>query len=79
MPPRSPDVTRQFGDVHAVDGVTFDVASGTILGIIGPSGSGKTTLVRMLNGTLEPSAGASRSIIGFTNRAALPMRASKPG
>jgi ABC-2 type transport system ATP-binding protein len=54
------DLTRRFGDVVAVDGVTLDVPSAAILGIIGPSGSGKTTLVRMLTGTLEPSEGELR-------------------
>jgi len=54
------NVTRRFADVVAVDGVTLDVARGSILGIIGPSGSGKTTLVRMLTGTLQPTAGTLR-------------------
>jgi ABC-2 type transport system ATP-binding protein len=51
------DVTRRFGDLAAVDNVSLDVASGTILGVIGPSGSGKTTVIRMLTGTLEPTQG----------------------
>jgi ABC-2 type transport system ATP-binding protein len=50
-------VTRRYGDVAAVDNVTLHVPRGTILGIIGPSGSGKTTLIRMMTGTLEPTAG----------------------
>jgi len=50
-------VTRRFGDVVAVDGVSFALHPGTILGLIGPSGSGKTTLIRMLTGTLPPTAG----------------------
>ena len=56
-------VTRRFGDMVAVDQVSLDVPHGTILGIIGPSGSGKTTLIRMLTGTLEPSAG-KLSVLG---------------
>ncbi|HXG40797.1 MAG TPA: ATP-binding cassette domain-containing protein, partial [Candidatus Limnocylindrales bacterium] len=48
---------RRFGDVVAVADVSFDVADGTILGIIGPSGSGKTTTVRVLTGGLAPTAG----------------------
>jgi ABC-2 type transport system ATP-binding protein len=50
-------VTRRYGEHAAVDDVTLDVRAGTILGVIGPSGSGKTTLIRMLTGTLEPTAG----------------------
>jgi len=50
-------VTRRFGDVMAVSDVSFALHPGTILGLIGPSGSGKTTLIRMLTGTLRPSAG----------------------
>jgi ABC-2 type transport system ATP-binding protein len=50
-------VTRRFNGLTAVDDVTLDVPEGTILGLIGPSGSGKTTTVRMLTGTLAPTAG----------------------
>jgi ABC-2 type transport system ATP-binding protein len=64
---RLEDVTRQFGDVMAVDGVSLDVPGGTILGVIGPSGSGKTTVIRMLTGTLEPSSGTLR-VLGHEPR-----------
>ncbi len=60
-------VTRRYGDMAAVDNVTLHVPQGTILGIIGPSGSGKTTLIRMLTGTLEPTAG-SISVLGQNPR-----------
>ena len=52
------NVTRRFGEVMAANDVSLEVPAGTILGLIGPSGSGKTTMIRMLTGTLAPSAGA---------------------
>ncbi len=52
------DVTRAYGDLTAVDGVSLHVPHGTILGVIGPSGSGKTTLIRMLTGMLKPTSGS---------------------
>ena len=51
-------VSRHFGDLVAVRDVSLSVPQGSILGMIGPSGSGKTTIVRMLTGTLGPSAGS---------------------
>ncbi|MBN9460143.1 MAG: ABC transporter ATP-binding protein [Burkholderiales bacterium] len=50
-------LTRRFHGLVAVDGVSFHLGRGEILGLIGPNGAGKTTLVSMVNGTLEPSAG----------------------
>jgi ABC-2 type transport system ATP-binding protein len=50
-------LTREFGSVRAVDGLTLEVPAGTILGFLGPNGAGKTTTIRMLLGLLEPTAG----------------------
>ena len=50
-------LTRTFGDVTAVDGLTFDVSRGELFGIVGPDGAGKTTTLRMLAGVLRPTAG----------------------
>jgi branched-chain amino acid transport system ATP-binding protein len=51
------DLRKSFGGIVAVDGVSFDVAEGEILGIIGPNGSGKSTLFNCILGQLKPSAG----------------------
>jgi branched-chain amino acid transport system ATP-binding protein len=51
------DLSKQFGGIHAVEGVSFDVNEGEILGIIGPNGSGKSTLFNCILGQLHPSAG----------------------
>jgi branched-chain amino acid transport system ATP-binding protein len=51
---------KSFGGVVAVDGVSFDVREGEILGIIGPNGSGKSTLFNCILGQLQPSAGEVR-------------------
>jgi ABC-2 type transport system ATP-binding protein len=57
-PVQARNATRRFNGVTAVDDVTLEVPQGTILGLIGPSGSGKTTMVRMMTGTLAPTAGS---------------------
>ncbi len=51
------NLTRQFGDFTAVDGVSFAVPEGEIVGILGPNGAGKTTTIRMITGFLPPSSG----------------------
>jgi ABC-2 type transport system ATP-binding protein len=54
---RAVDVTKRFGEVTAVDGVSFDLAPGRIYGLLGPNGSGKTTLIRLLTGMTRPTSG----------------------
>jgi ABC-2 type transport system ATP-binding protein len=53
-------VTRRFGDVVAVDDVTFSVSQGEIVGLLGHNGAGKTTLIRVINGLLPPDQGTVR-------------------
>lgn len=58
------NLSRRFGDFLAVDGVTFTVNAGEVIGYLGPNGSGKTTTIRMLLGLLRPSAGSAR-VLGY--------------
>lgn len=51
------NLTKRFNAIPAVDGVSFTVQPGEVLGYLGPNGSGKTTTVKMLTGLLEPSEG----------------------
>ena len=54
---RTVDVTRDFGGVHAVAGVSIEVQRGTLTGLIGPNGAGKSTLLAMLAGTMPVTSG----------------------
>jgi ABC-type branched-subunit amino acid transport system ATPase component len=53
-------LVRGFGNLRAVDGVSFTVARDTITGLIGPNGAGKTTLFNLIAGSLAPNAGEIR-------------------
>ncbi|QMU21816.1 ATP-binding cassette domain-containing protein [Gordonia rubripertincta] len=52
-------VTKSFGDVHAVRGISFEVPRGSVLGILGPNGAGKTTLVDILCTLITPDSGSA--------------------
>jgi ABC transporter DrrB family efflux protein len=54
------NLSRRFGQLLAVDQVSFTVERGSIFGLLGPNGSGKSTIIRMLLGILPPSSGESR-------------------
>src|SRR5215470_13289790 len=50
-------LTKRFGEVLAVDDLSFTVDEGRVVGFLGPNGAGKTTTLRMLLGLVNPSAG----------------------
>lgn len=51
------NLTKRFGKFTAVEDVSFEIAAGSIFGLLGPNGSGKSTIIRMLCGLLAPTAG----------------------
>ncbi len=53
-------LTRRFGDLVAVDGLTIEVNRGEVFGFLGPNGAGKTTTIRMLAALIAPSSGTAR-------------------
>jgi ABC-2 type transport system ATP-binding protein len=57
-------LSKRYGARPAVDGVSFAVEAGEVMGLLGPNGSGKTTILRILTGYLHPSSGTAR-IAGF--------------
>ena len=57
-------LTKHYGPVRALDGVTLDVHPGEVFGFLGPNGAGKSTLIRLLLGFLHPTAGRG-SVLGL--------------
>ena len=57
------DLTKNYGDFHAIEGISFTVNKGEILGFLGPNAAGKTTTMRILTGFMPPTSG-SASIAG---------------
>jgi ABC-2 type transport system ATP-binding protein len=53
-------LTRRYGDLVALDDLSFTVREGQIFGFVGPNGAGKTTAMRIVLGVLEPDAGEVR-------------------
>ncbi len=53
------DLTKWYGSVRAVDGISFSVPAGQVVGFLGPNGAGKTTTMKILTGYLAPTAGTA--------------------
>jgi ABC-2 type transport system ATP-binding protein len=58
------NVTKKFGNTPVVDGISFEVKKGEIIGFLGPNGAGKTTTMRMITGFFPPTSGAIK-VAGF--------------
>ncbi|MBI1876052.1 MAG: ABC transporter ATP-binding protein [Acidobacteria bacterium] len=69
------DLRKQYGDLVAVDGVSFTAAPGCIFGLLGPNGAGKSTIINCLSGLLPPTSGRVR-VLGH-DVVAQPMEARR--
>jgi ABC-2 type transport system ATP-binding protein len=58
------EVKKTYGEINAIDDISFDVEQNKVFGLVGPDGAGKTTLIRMLCGLIEPDSGSAK-ILGF--------------
>ena len=57
---RLENVSKHYGRVHAVQGLSLEVHSGELVGLVGPNGAGKSTTIQMLAGQLLPTEGSIR-------------------
>ena len=71
-------LVKTFGATKALAGITAELPTGRILGLVGPDGAGKTTLIRLLAGLMEPTAGAVE-VLGRTPRAEGGTRQAETG
>lgn len=68
-------LAKSYGEVRAVDGLSFAVGAGEIFGLLGPNGAGKTTTISMIAGVLRPDAG--RVVVGGEDAWAKPLAAKR--
>jgi ABC-2 type transport system ATP-binding protein len=68
-------LTKIYGTQHAVDGISFELKKGEIVGFLGPNGAGKSTTMKMISGYLEPTAGSI--LVGGINVAENPIEIRK--
>lgn len=61
------DLTRRFGKMEAVHGLTLAVPEGSVMALLGPNGAGKSTTIKMLMGLIEPTSGTAR-VLGVDSR-----------
>jgi ABC-2 type transport system ATP-binding protein len=66
---------KQYGDLRAVDGLTFSVGAGEVLGLVEPNGAGKTTTLRCLSGVVPPTSG--RVVVAGHDLALAPVEAKR--
>jgi len=66
------DIVKRYGEVLAVDGISFSIERGGVFGLLGPNGAGKTTTVRLLTGVISPTSGTI-SVLGMD----MPSRAKE--
>jgi ABC-2 type transport system ATP-binding protein len=59
------DLTKNYGEITAVDHINFEVKTGEIFGFLGPNGAGKTTTIRILTGVIKPNSGTA-AIMGYS-------------
>ena len=74
---RIENLTRDFGPLRAVDGLSLEVPAGIIFGFLGPNGSGKTTTISMLLGLLDPTGGQCTVATGSATPATITVSANK--
>jgi ABC-2 type transport system ATP-binding protein len=73
---RAVDLTKSFGTVRALEGISLEVPTGTVLGLLGPNGAGKTTAVRILTTLLKPDRGLAEVLGRDVTREPMRTRAS---